>query len=448
MNRRPPGPFPAAWYRERRAAVSRILNDGILILPASPVRFRRGDSEYRYRPDPELLYLTGHSAPEAVVIIQGEAAGGRSAVFAPPRDAGQERWTGPRRAPEELAAELGLNQGFPIHSLSELLPRFLESAQLAYLRWGENPAVEQLVKESLQLARGRGARTGKGLRGVMDPGQLLDPMRLRKTPLEVERMVAAADLTVEGFQEALRVAAPGQGEWEVEATLESVFRKGGGEGAAFASIVASGPGATTLHYTENQRIMEAGDLLLVDAGADYGGYAGDVTRTIPLSGQFTPEQADLYRVVAGALTAGCHAVKPGAPADAPHQAALKVLCEGLVELKILQGEPDEIRDSGGYKCCFPHQTSHWLGLEVHDAGAYVADGAPILLESGMILTVEPGLYIPADGAEPEGSGRGWERFRGLGIRLEDDILVTPDGHRNLTESLPVDPTQVENFLAD
>lgn len=427
--------------------MSRILDDGTLILPASPVRFRRGDSEYRYRPDPELLYLTGHSAPEAVVIIQGEAAGGESVLFAPPRDAAQERWTGPRRAPEELAAELGLDQGFPNHNLSEVLPRFLEPAHLAYLRWGGNPQVDQLVKDGLQLGRDRGARTGKGLRGVMDPGQVLDSLRLRKTPLEVERMVAAADLTVEGFREALRVAAPGRGEWEVEAALEWVFRKGGGEGSAFASIVASGSSAATLHYTANHRVMEAGDLLLVDSGADYGGYAGDVTRTIPVSGRFTPEQADLYGVVARALEAARRAVNPGAPVDAPHHAAVEVLCQGLAELKILQGEPDEIQATGGYKSCFPHQTSHWLGLEVHDVGSYVDGGAPIRLASGMVLTVEPGLYIPAEGAEPEGSGRGWGRFRGLGIRLEDDILVTPEGQRNLTESLPVDPDQVEQLLA-
>lgn len=448
MSRRPPGPLPREWYLQRRAEVTRVLEDGVLILPASPIRFRRGDSEYRYRPDPELLYLTGHSAPGAVVIIQGESTGGESAIFAPPRDPVQERWTGTRRAPEELATDLGLHHGFSMESLPKEFPRFLESAHVAFLRWGGNPEVDRLVKDGLQLGRGRGARTGKGLRGVMDPGQVLDPLRLRKTPLEVERMVAAADLTVEGFKEAFGVAGPGRGEWEVEAALEGAFRKGGGEGAAFASIVASGPGATTLHYTANHRVMEAGDLLLVDAGADYGGYAGDVTRTIPVSGRFTPEQADLYRVVAGALEAGRKVVKPGAPADAPHRAAVEVLCQGLAELKILQGEPHEIRETGGYKSCFPHQTSHWLGLEVHDVGSYVTGGAPVRLEPGMVLTVEPGLYIPAAGAEPEGSGRGWGSFRGLGIRLEDDILVTPEGHRNLTEALPVDLDQVEQILGE
>ncbi len=255
-------------------------------------------------------------------------------------------------------------------------------------------------------------------------------------------MRQAARITVESFREAAAAIKDGAGEWEVEAALDYAFRRRGADGPAFESIVATGENATVLHYTANERRMAAGELLLVDAGASYGWYAGDVTRTFPVSGRFTAEQRAMYDVVLAAHDAGIQAVRPGAPTDGVHKAAVHALVAGLIELGVLQGAVDElVADEERWRAFYPHKTSHWLGLDVHDVGEYVRDGAPRPLEPGMVLTVEPGLYFPlgAAGVPPA--------LQGTGIRLEDDVLVTPEGAEILTASLPIRASDVESFAS-
>lgn len=278
---------------------------------------------------------------------------------------------------------------------------------------------------------------------MIDPGEILDELRLVKDEEERACLREAAKITVAGFRAAMAAARPGAGEWEVEAVLEYTFRAEGGRGPAFATIAGSGPNACVLHYGRNGRRIGENDLLLLDAGAEYRMYAGDVSRTVPASGRFSVEQRAVYEVVAEAQRAGVAAVRPGATVDGVHRACAGILVEGLVELGILSGDPEALLEEKAHEPFFPHRTSHWLGLDVHDVGDYAREGEPRPLEAGMVLTVEPGLYFPV-GAESDRPGGG--AWAGIGVRIEDDVLVTPEGHENLTGSLPVAAEAVEAIV--
>ncbi len=293
-----------------------------------------------------------------------------------------------------------------------------------------------MVVEALSGARIRGPRKGTGPRCLRDPGTLLDPLRMRKDPWEVEAVRRAAQLTVESFREALAGARPGMGEWEVESLLEAAIRRGGGTGPAFPTVVGAGANACILHYSANQSLIRAGDLVLLDGGAEVGLYAGDVTRTFPVGGPFRGAQRVVYDLVLAAHRAASKEVGPGKPIARVHEAASEVLFRGLIDLGVLSGDPEALVQERAWEPFFPHQTSHWLGLDVHDVGDYSQGGVPTLLEPGMVLTVEPGLYFGGDReAVPE-------EFQGIGIRIEDDLLVTTEGAENLTAALPTDPGEL------
>lgn len=403
------------------------------MLPAAEVAYRSRDTEYVYRPDSELFYVTGLSEPGAVAVLRGHADEDRFVLFVRSRDETTELWHGSRADPEEVGERAGADSTYTLERLEELLPGLLTGSDRIHFRLDSNARCDALVRCTLATARIRGSRKGEGPRGVVDPGGILDELRLRKEPEEILRIRTAADITAQAHRQAVGRARPGMGEWELEAVLEGTMRGLGADGPAYGSIVGSGPNACVLHYVDNGRVMEADELVLVDAGAAVGLYAADVTRTFPLSGRFTPEQRVVYEIVEGAREAASAAVRPGARMSDVHDAAVRVLLGGLLDTGVLEGDRQELKESAAYETYFPHQTSHWLGLDVHDPGDYTVGGESRLLEPGMVLTVEPGLYFGPGAAE-----RG-KRFAGIGIRIEDDLLVTTDGAEGLSRSVPSDP---------
>jgi Xaa-Pro aminopeptidase len=413
-----------------------------MILPGAVIRRSSRDSEYPFRPDSELYWSTGMTEPDAVAVFRGEGDALRFVLFARERDAAEELWSGSREGPEAAGERLGADEAWPLEELERRLPRLVDGADALHFRLGEHPRVEPLVVEAMRRARSRGARKGSGPRRVVDPGQILDELRLVKDAEEVARIRAAADLTVAGFRELARAVGPGVGEWQLQARLEAAFRYGGGEGPAFGTIVGSGPNACVLHYVENRRTLAQDELVLVDAGASRGLYAGDVTRTFPTSGVLEGPGRSVYEAVETARRAAVDAVRPGNSTAQVHRAAATALTEWLVAEGLLVGSVDALMEDEGYKPFFPHSTSHWLGLDVHDPGDYARDGAPRPLVPGMVLTVEPGLYFGPGALEAGGAAA--EPFRGIGVRIEDDLLVTPEGHENLTGALP---TEAEALVA-
>jgi Xaa-Pro aminopeptidase len=411
-----------------------------MILPGAAIQHSSRDSEYPFRPDSELYWATGMAEPEAVAVLRGEGDGVRFVLFARDRDATEELWSGSREGPDAAGERLGADEAWPLGELERRLPRLVDGADALHFRLGAHSRVEPLVVEAMRRTRARGARRGTGPRRVVDPGEILDELRLVKDDEEVRRIRAAADLTVAGFRELARGIGAGVGEWQLQARIEAAFRGGGGEGPAFGTIVGSGPNACVLHYVENRRVLGGDELVLIDAGASRGLYAGDVTRTFPTSGRIDGPERSVYEAVECARRAAAAAVAPGVTVEEVHRAATSVLTEWLVAEGLRVGSVEALLEDEGFKPFFPHSTSHWLGLDVHDPGDYVRDGAPRTLVPGMVLTVEPGLYFGA--AAMEVGGDAAAPFRGIGVRIEDDLLVTPEGRENLTAALPTDLDEV------
>jgi len=432
--------LPTDVFTSRRARAFDALGSGVLILPAAPILYRSRDTEVRYRPDSELYYLTGATEPETVAVLVG--AEKRFVLFVRDHDADAELWTGRRLGPEGAAERFGADETLTLDEIDSKLPNLLQSGDRVHFRLGGGGRLERLVLGALKTARSRGARQGTGPRGILDPGEILDEMRLVKDAHEIERMRAAAHLTVEGHRAGLAATRPGTGEWVVEAAVEATFRRGGAAGPGFETIVGSGPNACVLHYVTNDRTIGPNDLVLIDAGADLALYNGDVTRTAPASGRFTDAQRSVYDLVEAAREQTLGVVRPGTTVEEVHTVAAGVLSEGLVELGLLDGPVDKAVEQGDYRAFFPHRTSHWLGLDVHEPGDFAKHGVPRELVAGMVITIEPGLYIPpgSDGAAAP--------YAGIGVRIEDEILVTSEGHENLSGSLPTAADEVEMLVGD
>jgi Xaa-Pro aminopeptidase len=429
-----------------------------MLLPSAPRGYRSGDSELPYRPDSELFYLTGWREPEALLLLRGFADEAREILWVADRDPAAERWTGVRKGPEGARRALDFPDVRPLSRMVDELPGLLAGADRLHLRPGRGPdagaelrtLVLRAAFEVLATARARGAKTGTGPRGLVDPGGILDELRLRKDLEEISLLRAAAQASVAGFEAAFdRVRRGVTHEYQVEGALLGAFREAGAAGPAYAPIVAAGRNACILHYGANDAPVVEGDLLLVDAGAELGLYAGDITRTFPASGRYSEAQREICRIVDEARAAGVNAVRPGATIEEVHRAASVVLALGLVELGILGGDPEEALERGELAPWYPHRTSHWLGLDTHDPGDYVVEGSPRVLEPGMVLTVEPGLYFPPAGLFGDGDAPDPDpaaRWRGIGVRIEDDVLVTDDGFENLTGALPSGPEALEERL--
>lgn len=427
-------------YAARRKALLESMGPGVMVIPAPPTFIRNNDVEHEYRQGSDLYYLTGFDEPDSVLILSNRQGQLSSALFLRDRDPERETWDGPRLGVERAVERLGVEEAFSIRVFDEKLPDFMENQRRVHYRIGSERRFDERFLRALDVVRGRSRRGVECPSEIVDPGVSLHEMRLRKTTAEVDVMRRAGSITREAHLAAMRVAQPGRFEYEVEAELLRVFRMHGSERPAYGSIVGSGPNATILHYRKNDRRLEEGELLLIDAGAEYGYYASDVTRTFPVSGKFSAAQREVYEVVLDSQLAAIDAVRPGTTLDAIHDVAVSALVDGLLRLGLLSGDKQEILSKGDYKSFYMHRTSHWLGMDVHDVGRYHEAGSPRPLEPGFVLTVEPGLYIPTQAAVDE-------RYRGIGVRIEDDILVTPGGSDNLTRDIPKTVADLEAHLA-
>lgn len=427
----------AEIYRQRRQQLLAKLDPAAAaIFPAAPEAVRSNDVEYRYRQHSDFYYLTGFSEPGAVCVLRpGHAE--EFVLFVRPRDQERETWTGRRLGVDGALSELGASAAYPIDELDAKMPQLLAERTELYYAVERDTAFTDRVLRWLQQAQANRARSGVGPNGLLDPRPLVHEMRMFKSESELARMRKAVAISAAAHDAALRAARPGQHEYEIEALIEYEFRRGGASGPAYPSIVAGGANATVLHYIQNDRALAGGDLLLIDAGAEYDCYCADITRTFPVSARFEGRGRTLYEIVLAAQLAAIAMIRPGVRFDDVHQAALRVLVDGLLSVGLLSGDAASIIEKEEFKPFYMHRTSHWLGIDVHDVGLYKIDGQSRTLEPGMVLTVEPGLYIGTHLAKvaPE--------WHGLGIRIEDDVLVTPDGHDVLTAAIPKSIADVE-----
>ncbi|MBK6578192.1 MAG: aminopeptidase P N-terminal domain-containing protein [Sandaracinaceae bacterium] len=418
--------FDPSVYAARRKALLDRIGRGVVVLPSVPLATRNSDVEHAHRQHSDVYYLSGFDEPDAVLVLSNVHAEHQAVLFVRPKNREREIWDGFRHGVEGAVGTFGVDAAFPVSELEQRLPDYLEGAGRLHHELGEHTEFDGQVLRALHLVRMRCRRDGRTTPTEIVSTQVsIHEMRLVKQESELALMRRANAITTEGHLAAMRAARPGGFEYEVEAELLRAFRGGGAERPAYDSIVGSGPNATVLHYRRNDRQMRDGDLLLIDAGCEYGYYAADVTRTFPVNGTFSPAQRELYEVVLAAQDACIAAVRPGATMDGVHQVAVRVLTEGMVRVGLLKGDVDAAIESGAYREFYMHRTSHWLGMDVHDVGSTFLNGAPRPFAPGHVLTIEPGLYVALDATVDE-------RFRGIGIRIEDDVAVTLDGHENLT----------------
>ena len=419
--------IPQGVLRARRDVFLEGLGDGVAVIPTARLMRRNGDVKHVFRPSSDFYYLTGFGEPGAVAVIsRDDDASFR--LFVRPKDPAVERWTGRRAGVEGALADHGADEAYPIDELADRLPALLENRPVLGYGYGRDDTDDQ-VNTALERVRGRIREGVRAPDATVDPASVLAEMRLIKGPEEVDLLRSAVEITREGHLAAMAASKPGGFEYEVEAELTGPFRRLGGTGLGYTPIVAAGENACILHYIENSGPLEAGRLLLVDAGSEVDCYTADVTRTWPVDGTFTEVQRELYSIVLEANLAAISAIRPGALFSDVHHAALRVLVAGMCDLGLIEGPPDEAEREARYRQHFMHRTSHWLGMDVHDCGSYERDGDSRCLEAGMVLTVEPGLYLDADAAVPEG-------LHGTGIRIEDDVLVTDSGADVLSAGIP------------
>jgi Xaa-Pro aminopeptidase len=432
-------------HAERRRRLLAAIEPAVMILPAAPLAIRNNDVEHEYRQDSDVFYLTGFDEPESVVLLRGGAQD-PFVMFVRPRDPEREVWDGARAGVDGAVQSFGATAAHPIGELAEKLPDLIQNTERLYYRFGQRREFDEIVLHALERVRGR-AKTGVWAPSeIVDPATVLHEMRLLKSKEELDLMRRAVEITRDAHVEAMHQTRPGMYEFEVEAVLRAAFRKHGAERTAYQPIVGSGPNATVLHYRRNDRQMKDGDLLLIDAGCEYGYYASDVTRTFPVGGRFTPAQREIYDIVLEAQHASIAAVRPGATLDDVHRASVKVIAAGLLRLGLISGSLEQVLEEQRYKTYYMHRTSHYLGMDVHDVGRYFdpaapfSPGKPRALASGMVITVEPGIYIAENAEAPE-------RYRGIGVRIEDDVLVGPEGPIVLSDGIPKQPEDVERACA-
>jgi len=423
-------------FKTRRQQLLQTMGDGVAIIPTSPELIRNRDSYYPYRFDSYFYYLTGFKEPEALlVLIAGEDP--RSILFCRDKDIEREIWDGFRYGADAAKQTFGFDQAYSFNALDELMPKLMTNQSKLFYSLGADSAWDARVTTWLNQVKTQ-ARSGASAPDEMvDVRKLIDEMRLYKTGYELDLMRKSADIAARAHARAMRYVRAGQMEYELEAEFLHEFYRSGAQAPAYTSIVAGGANACTLHYNANNCLLKEGDLLLIDAGCELDGYASDITRTFPVSGKFSAAQRDIYELVLAAQAAAIAQVKPGNHWNSPHEAALDVLVQGLVDLKLCQGTKDAVLESGSYRQFYMHRTGHWLGLDVHDAGEYKDKaGDWRKLEPSMTLTVEPGCYIrPADNVP--------EHFWNIGIRIEDDVLVTDSGCDIMTIDAPKTIADIE-----
>ncbi len=429
-----------ALLAERRERFMARMGEGVCVIAGPGEKLRAGDVHYKFRQDSDLLYLTGFEEPETVAVLAPGHPESRFVLFVRPRDPAAEAWTGRRAGVEGAVEQFGADKAYPLSDLDHVLPGLIGGNDALYYTFGLDPAFDRRVSACLNELRAR-VRAGVTVpTRIFDPRSALAEMRLIKSLEEIAIMRRAAAITREGHLAAVGAIRPGAYEYEVEAAIEAAFRSRGAVSAAYPSIVGSGPNATVLHYVQNDRRMRAGDLVLIDAGAEVDHYAADVTRTYPVGGTYGSPGRDVVDAVLRAQLAAIEAVAPGQRLDDVHRVALRSLVGSLVDLGVLEGEPDGLIEAKAYQPYYMHRTSHWLGMDVHDAGAYRVEGKSRRLEPGMVFTVEPGLYLSPESDAPEA-------LRGIGVRIEDNVLVTETGCEVLTREIPKAPEAVEALFS-
>lgn len=437
---RPAAIEPAEYRKRREALIAQLPQNAAMVVPGASLVTRSHDSEYAFRQQSDFYYLTGIQEPDGLLVLLPGREEGQSVVFCQDRDPTLEAWTGRRLGAQGVERLHGIDQAYENAQRDELLPSLLEGRELLYVPL-DNPEALSIAEDALAHAQS-GLRRGKpALKGWLDSRPLTHQMRLIKSPAEIALLRHAAAISAQAHVCAMRVCQPGLSEYQLQAELEHEFRWQGASGPAYSTIVGGGANACVLHYIENSDVLDADTLVLIDAGAEFDLYAGDITRTFPVSGRFSEAQRALYQVVLEAQERAIQAVAPGASLADIHQGVVRDLTAGLISLGLLEGDVEARIDDESYRRFYLHSTSHWLGLDVHDVGTYRLDEqTPRPLVEGMVLTVEPGLYIPEDDELPAA-------YRGIGIRIEDNVVVTSAGHEVLTSGVPKQVAEIEQLMA-
>ena len=419
----------------------RMAPKSVAIIPGAHEPRRSNDTHYRFRQDSDFFYLTGFEEPDSLAVIRADKDP-KYTLFVRPRDPEREIWDGRRAGVEGAKSEFGANEAFPIAEFESKLADFLDGADVLYYRLGMDRDLDDTIIKEISRMRAWNRKPIHPPQTIIDSATIVHELRVVKRPEELEIMQAAADIAAEAHVEAMKAARPGMKEYQIEALIEQVFRRHGAAAPAYTSIVGAGPNATVLHYINNDGDLRDGDLLLVDAGAEYKGYASDITRTFPINGRYSPAQREIYDLVLKAQMSCVEMVRPGVTHEQLKAHSIEVLTEGMVELGLLKGKPEELIKEKKYEKFYMHGLGHMLGIDVHDVGRYYYGQDSRALEPGVVMTVEPGIYVAPDTKDVP------EKYLGIGIRIEDDVLCTNDGPRVLTTKVPKDPEQIEALMAN
>jgi Xaa-Pro aminopeptidase len=437
-------PVPMTEHKNRRDRLMSMMSEGsIAIIPGAEPARRNRDVQYLFRQDSDFFYLTGFVEPQALLVLAPGREHGQEILFCAERDPRAEQWDGERLGPERATQVLGVDDAFPFSDLEDILPGLLEGSDRIYVTLGEYPDFDRKLLGFVAHIRGREAG------GAMPPGEfvelkhLLHEQRLIKSTKEIALMRRAAEITANAHMRAMRTCTPGMTESQLEAELTYEFMRSGARSPAYPCIVGGGNNACVLHYVENASVLDKSSLVLIDAGCEYEHYAADLTRTFPVGGRFSSAQRAIYEIVLAANEAGIAECKPGTHFNAPHEAAVRVMVDGMLDLGLLDGDAAELIETGEFRDFCPHRTSHWLGIDVHDVGDYRFDDTWRDLAPGMVLTIEPGLYVPHN----ETTDHVPSKYRGIGVRIEDDVLITKSGCEVLTRAVPKDVAGIEALMA-
>lgn len=434
--------IPKSEYaRRRKALMAQMESNSIAILPASPVAIRNRDVEHVYRQESNFQYLSGFPEPEAVIVLIPGRAHGEFVLFCRERNPERELWDGLRAGQEGAMRDFGAHDAFPITDIDDILPGLIEGRDRVYSAMGSNPQFDRHLMEWINTIRSKASLGAQPPNEFVALDHLLHDMRLYKSAAEIKVMRHAAQISARAHIRAMQASRPGLHEYSLEAELDYEFRKSGAKMPAYGSIVASGDNSCILHYQENDALLKDGDLVLIDAGCEIDCYASDISRTFPVNGIFSPEQKAIYDLVLASQEAAFAEIAPNKHWNQAHEATVHVITAGLVALGLLQGEVDELIASQAYKAFYMHRAGHWLGLDVHDVGEYKVGGEWRVLEVGMTLTVEPGIYISPNNQTVA------KKWRGIGVRIEDDVVVTKNGCEILTGDVPKTVADIEALMA-
>jgi Xaa-Pro aminopeptidase len=429
------------YAARRKDLMSMMAGNSIAVIAAAPEKVRSKDTLYPYKQSTNFSYLSGFSEPCAVMLLIPNRQQGECVLFCRDKDPLRETWDGLRLGPIEAKQALALDDAFPIDDIDDILPGLLEGKSHIYYSAGKDKAFDkQLIQWVDEVTLDKESDSEPCCEQV-DLDHLLAELRLIKSAAEIKLMRKAADISAEAHCRAMRFCQPGQYEYQLQAEIEHQFMMSGATGPAYTSIVGGGKNACILHYIENQSALKSGDLVLIDAGCEYQNYAADITRTFPINGKFSTAQAAIYDIVLAAQTAAINCISPGVTYDQANKATIEVITQGLVDLGILKGDVDQLITEGAYREFYMHSVSHWLGMDVHDVGDYKINNQWRVYEAGMLLTIEPGIYIAADNQNID------KKWRGIAVRIEDDILVTKAGREVLTDGVPKQRDQIESLMA-